>query len=974
MPEEPEILFVWAHLSDLHVGAGDAGDAAGGKLVRAALLKDLAGAGKRGCPKLDAIFVTGDVAWSGAEAEYGVAGAWLEEAAGAAGVGKGAVHIVPGNHDVDRTAGGDRSIARLVERMREGREKLDDALADGKDRAALQTRFDPYLAFASGFASGCGDLFWMQPFEVRGLRVRLVGFNTALLATAESDMGKLRLGTEQIARALEGTREDELIVVLSHHPLRGGWLADERDADAWIRNHAHLHLFGHVKDPDSEEALSGAGGRFVRIAAGAAHKKNGDHGYSVAAVVQAKDGSLAVRVWPRRWSDKNKRFRDDGDNTPERQPYAELKLRLPVGPARSAPLPASTPVRMSPLYEGPGGVPIAAVPHFLGREEEMRELRGALEADSAVCVVATGLGGIGKTSLVRQFVATEAAAMFPDGSVWIDAMNLDGDAARVCARFGYEGERRPTVVEAAQFLKGALHDRRVLVVIDNVLPDKVDVAGLPIVGGTSRTVLTSRAVGLHELIGQAARQMLLGRWSEETCRAYLREVVPGLVSAPDKDLNSLAQFVGGLPLAVRLLARLLMRANTTPERLLARLKKKPLGTLDKVATGADRGVAATFAASYEGLDAIQRRVLMALAACARVTTENVVARVVGLSDDLVGDNLADLAECSLVDPIDAACWTMHDVVRLFVRAQPEIRQADEAHTAFAEEHVEAHQDPLDWQAMEAGMDEVLTAVDRLLGAGDASSAVRLVARADPHLEQRGRYGELVERYEQLAARLPDGSEDIAVVLGNLGVCYRILGDIPKAIEHHLRDLAAYEQLGQLEGQANQLGNLGSCYFEQDEIPKAIAHTQRALAIFEQVGRLEGKAMLLGNLGICYLRQGETPKAIEYHQRARALDEKLGSLEGQATALGNLGFCYQEQGDTPQAIEHHQRALALHERLGRLEAQANDLYNLGACHSCQPDLPRALDYLQRALALWRRIDFPDHHPEVRKTLDAIARLT
>ena len=120
------------------------------------------------------------------------------------------------------------------------------------------------------------------------------------------------------------------------------------------------------------------------------------------------------------------------------------------------------------LCEGPGGVPATAVPHFLGRDDEMRELRGALEIDSAVCVVATGLGGIGKTSLVRHFVATQAAAMFPDGSVWIDAMSLDTDAARACKRFGYEGERRLTVTEAAQFLARVLHEKRVLVVIDNV--------------------------------------------------------------------------------------------------------------------------------------------------------------------------------------------------------------------------------------------------------------------------------------------------------------------------------------------------------------------------------------------------------------------------------------------------------------------------------------------------------------------------
>jgi hypothetical protein len=162
------------------------------------------------------------------------------------------------------------------------------------------------------------------------------------------------------------------------------------------------------------------------------------------------------------------------------------------------------------IHEGPGGVPATPVPHFLGRSDEMREFREALAAGAAVCVVATGLGGIGKTSLVRQFVAVEAAAMFPDGSAWIDATNLAADAARVCKRLGYESGRQPTLAEAKEFLAVVLHERRVLVVIDNVWPDKIDVAALPLVGGKSRTVLTSRAPALHESLDQHARPLPFG--------------------------------------------------------------------------------------------------------------------------------------------------------------------------------------------------------------------------------------------------------------------------------------------------------------------------------------------------------------------------------------------------------------------------------------------------------------------------------
>ena len=54
-------------------------------------------------------------------------------------------------------------------------------------------------------------------------------------------------------------------MVLSHHPFRGGWLADQKDADGWVRSRAQLHLSGHVHEADSEQARSGDGRQLLRV-------------------------------------------------------------------------------------------------------------------------------------------------------------------------------------------------------------------------------------------------------------------------------------------------------------------------------------------------------------------------------------------------------------------------------------------------------------------------------------------------------------------------------------------------------------------------------------------------------------------------------------------------------------------------------------------------------------------------------------
>lgn len=329
-------LFTWLHLSDIHTGHKDASHRWDQALVLDALRKDIAERTTLGVPSPDALLVTGDIAFSGAAAQYEAAKTWLLDIAKQSRLDKAQLFLVPGNHDVDRSIDkANRHAARLLRGIREGSEDLDSALAEPDDRALLTLRLQPYLSFAADFPSlqTPDPLFWSHPFITpSGLRIRLIGLNTALLAADELDKGKLRLGKEALARTLTGIAEDELVIALSHHPFRDGWLADQREADGWLKGRAHVHLSGHVHEADSEETRGGFGTSLIRIAAGAVHGDKlppgvpASHGYSFATVVAGDDGALRLRVWPRRWSEKNKCFTVDTDNTPKDRPFAEHPL------------------------------------------------------------------------------------------------------------------------------------------------------------------------------------------------------------------------------------------------------------------------------------------------------------------------------------------------------------------------------------------------------------------------------------------------------------------------------------------------------------------------------------------------------------------------------------------------------------------------------------------------------------------------
>ena len=133
--------------------------------------------------------MTGDVAYSGdarsgsggrPDQEYADAKDFLLKLGQTTGLTAQNIFVIPGNHDVQRSADQDHAIRRLVGTLRSGGESLDEALAHPQDRALLAKRQANYLRFAADFAPAVlgpvaapeDRLWWEYPVMGRnGLRV-----------------------------------------------------------------------------------------------------------------------------------------------------------------------------------------------------------------------------------------------------------------------------------------------------------------------------------------------------------------------------------------------------------------------------------------------------------------------------------------------------------------------------------------------------------------------------------------------------------------------------------------------------------------------------------------------------------------------------------------------------------------------------------------------------------------------------------
>lgn len=267
---------------------------------------------------VDAILVSGDIAFKGHPAEFAMADAWLKDLAAASGCRPDRIYVVPGNHDVDRSicrgsmaiSNAQAAIAAAPQLRRET--VLRTQLRDGEAGAALFKPLAAYNAFASPL--GCfvspAQPYWFYNLDDLGggVTLRLHGLTSTLISGLEDrddEPGRLYLSPLQTVLDPE---PDVLNLVMSHHPPR--WFLDEHAVDDAVNDRAPLQFFGHEH---RQRCIPTDG--YMRFSAGAVnperHEPDWKPGYNVIdieVVGAGKERVVRVRAHVRQLQKNPERF------------------------------------------------------------------------------------------------------------------------------------------------------------------------------------------------------------------------------------------------------------------------------------------------------------------------------------------------------------------------------------------------------------------------------------------------------------------------------------------------------------------------------------------------------------------------------------------------------------------------------------------------------------------------------------------
>ncbi|MFI5842623.1 BTAD domain-containing putative transcriptional regulator [Catenuloplanes sp. NPDC051500] len=345
-----------------------------------------------------------------------------------------------------------------------------------------------------------------------------------------------------------------------------------------------------------------------------------------------------------------------------------LASEEPAGP----PARSEEPPRSEEPATRPAQVP-ATTADFTGREAVARFITDVLsrpDRGSLPIVAVAGMGGLGKTTLVRH-VAHRLGAHYPDGQLYAELRG--GDASPASPQDVLDGFLVALGVESvpdclnnrSALFRSATHDRRLLVVLD----DAHSLAQItPLLPGaaTCGVLVTSRSrlAGLNgavhadlEVFDEAEAMELLSRVIGHDRVAAERETARELVVA-----------CGLLPLAVRIVAaRLAARPGWSIRMLRDRFTGgRRLGTL----RAGDLDVSATFLASWRQLTPEQQRALVLLAVTDLPDVAlPIAARMLGRPEPDSEDLLEELVDLALLESATAGRYHLHPLVRSFALAQ-----------------------------------------------------------------------------------------------------------------------------------------------------------------------------------------------------------------------------------------------------------------------------------------------------------------
>ena len=628
---------------------------------------------------------------------------------------------------------------------------------------------------------------------------------------------------------------------------------------------------------------------------------------------------------------------------------------------------------------------------LIAREREEAALFHLLQRDSIRLLTLTGPAGVGKTRLALQ-VARTAEEYFADGVVFVSLAAIREPRLVEQAIAQTLGLQESGKQSAMQALTTALHERRLLLVLDNceqapgAAPHILELlARCPQlkVLATSRARWRVRGEQVFSLAPLAVPNLTavlsLSELEQYGAVALFLQRVRAL--QPDFQLSAsqapviaeLCVRLDGLPLAIELAAARF--PLLPPQQFLERLGSAAGPTALQVVTGrlADaperhQSLRAAIGWSYELLSEAEQRLFRRLSVFvggAALEAALTVCADAGEDESQLLERLEALLAQNLVRrlPQDGLRFGLLETMREYGLEQ--LAAAGEELTlraryassmlALAERETQSLMGPGQARALAQlshEMDNLRAALRWLRDHDELEQGLQLAGVLWRFWLRRGALSEGRDWLETLLARGEQGGRVLPLTQARAcygaGVLAAEQGAYPRALTLAEQCTRLAEEINEQQLQARALNLRGNVAKYQGDFAQAARCFEASLALFRALQENASVAIMLNNLATLAQERGDYAQARMLQEESLALKRSQDDQRGIAVALLNLGDMARDEGRLAEARACAEESLALFEQLADEKGIALALNNLGETAFLQGDYKQASIWVDDSL--------------------------
>jgi predicted ATPase/DNA-binding CsgD family transcriptional regulator len=607
---------------------------------------------------------------------------------------------------------------------------------------------------------------------------------------------------------------------------------------------------------------------------------------------------------------------------------------------------------------------------FVGRIQELVDIRARLMTPECRLLTLTGLGGSGKTRLAIE-AATTLAPQFPHGAVFVGLQPLARSDLLVPAIAQALGVMFYGEGELQQQLLDYLHDKTLLLILDNFehLLDGAALLTILLASAPGVTILATSREALHlqeewlyPLTGLATPPSVYATSVEDydavqLFLAHARRLQPHADWATNHEaIIRICELTAGLPLAIELAASWLKGLSIAH---IAQEMQRNLDFLSATTRNLEqrhRSMRAVFDQSWEFLSEDERLIFARLSVFPGGFAADAAGQVAGAS--FAG--LAALVEKSLVQMDSSGRFGIHALLRQYGMEQLEAYGETEAtyarHSHYFAQLMLRHDTALQQAQQLEAMQAIECDFENIRLAWEWSAKHQQVTQLHTMLNGLYLFGFLGSRYretttifqqtlDQPVADTPLLGRLLARRWGYLHFGHQ--ADYQEALRRIEQALTiAQEQHNQFEIAFCQL-MAAYVMLSTQRYADALPHLETSHALFEALNEPYYICWVLHRLGYVYFNLNNKDAANDYTEQSLALARVTQDRVAQATCLYNLGSDSILNGDYVKGKQYCAEALHVASETGHQDQIAHALSLLALCAFCQGDYSTCQDYAERA---------------------------